>query len=322
MLSAIWPHVYSDKLSGILSDVHVGIFLFRLSSGRHIPACTCCMRTANMCVCVRQKDMNECKISKTELRRGTVARSSSADVALNARFAGVGHAETRGGKDEKRTEKEKGKRRKGKRRKREERREENRSTALGRDVGHLTTRTPPRTAEQRQRKGKKTKVGGKTRRELKHSTRSWATSPHAPLPGRRSSGKEKGKRRKTGERQAEKRVRQWWLKMQQPFFKDPAVVIENGLFQMLQRLRSNQDYQQWWLKMGCFKCFKDSVPIKTTNSGDWKWTASNASKTPFQSRRLSYQHAQASRMTFQKKLQWWLETCSFKHLKKLKPNQK
>lgn len=70
-------------------------------------------------------NMNECKISKTELRRGTVARSSSADAALNAQFSGIGHAETRGGKDEKRTEKEKGKRRKGKRRKREERREEN-----------------------------------------------------------------------------------------------------------------------------------------------------------------------------------------------------
>ena len=150
--------------------------------------------------------MNECNISKTELRRGTVARSSSADVALNARFAGVGHAETRGGKDEKRTEKEKGKRRKGKRRKREERREENRSTALGRDVGHLTTRTPPRTAEQRQRKGKETKDWRKTSREEGQAV---VTEDATTLLQR------------------------------------SAVLIGNGPLQMLQRLRCNQDYQQW-----------------------------------------------------------------------------
>jgi len=86
--------------------------------------------------------MNECKISKTELRRGTVARSSSADVALNARFAGVGHAETRGGKDENR--KRKGKKTKGKKTKEggKTRREQKHSTRSGRGPPHHTHPSP------------------------------------------------------------------------------------------------------------------------------------------------------------------------------------
>ena len=102
----------------------------------------------------------------------------------------------------------------------------------------------------------------------------------------------------------------------------PAVVIENGLLQMLQRLRSNQDYQQWWLKMDCFKCFKDSVPIKTTNGGDWKWTASNASKTPLQSRRPQTVVIENELLQTLQRLrcnqdyqQWWLNMDCFKCFK-------
>ena len=154
----------------------------------------------------------------------------------------------------------------GKTRQSQERQEENRSTAPGRDVGHLTTRTPPRTAEQRQRKGKETKDWRKTRREEEHSTRS-AHLTTCTLPWtaehRQAKRREERMRKRKGKGSGHKcnnyyaslsRIigKQAILKGQAVVTEDAttllqrsAVLIGNGPLQMLQRLRCNQDYQQW-----------------------------------------------------------------------------